>query len=396
MCEIKVLIAEDEDDQIELYLDAIGDFNNDNEKVKIVSEIVKTKDKAIEQLEKNYFDAVFIDLNLSPKSHSDDKPEGNELVGFIKKFMMYPVFVVTGKINDDIVEMSKNNSFIELHIKGEDDLTNRLLERVKKIYDTGITKVLGSQGTLNRHIHSIFWKHLSTTLNHWVDIEYSNCDIEKIISRYAITHLYEYMEENEGQEKIVYDPAEMYICPRVKSSIRPGDIVKKGNDKFLVLTPACTIAKKCDLFQLIKIVNLADNVDIVKIKNKVKDSNESITAIETSEKFSEDELLSLNEKNEKAIGSLKGLIGNYISNTKGDRFHFLPSFLDFKDSLIDFQDITTVSQEDISEYIGEMTISIYFFKDVQARFSAFYARQGSPDFDGKTLSKGIMERILAV
>jgi len=62
--------------------------------------------------------------------------------------------------------------------------------------------------------------------------------------------------------------------------------------------------------------------------------------------------------------------------------------------LVDFQDIITVSKDNINGYCGVATVSIHFFKDIQARFSAFYARQGSPDFDNKKLSQGIMEKIL--
>jgi len=53
-----------------------------------------------------------------------------------------------------------------------------------------------------------------------------------------------------------------------------------------------------------------------------------------------------------------------------------------------------VSKDNINGYCGVATVSIHFFKDIQARFSAFYARQGSPDFDNKKLSQGIMEKIL--
>ncbi|HIP11731.1 MAG TPA: response regulator [Lutibacter sp.] len=401
MDEIKIFIVEDEDDQIELYKDAIEEFNEESGTVKITPLIAKTKDEAIEGLRNNFFDAVFIDLNLSVESHGSDTPEGNDLVDSIQATMRYPVFVVTGKSNEHIVELDNDNIFIELHLKDEDDLTNNLLKRVKKIYDTGITKVLGARGHLNDYLHSIFWEHLSKTMEYWLSAECKNCDIEKAISRYTLTHLYEYMEEASGTERITYDPAEMYIYPRIKTSIRPGDIVDKDGSKYLVLTPACTISQQCENFQLIKIVSLDLNQSINDSKEKIETNTKKIedhTNIASADQKSnhEEELAKLIKAKENKINTFNSLIQSFVTNKKGERYHFLPRFLELEESLVDFQDITTVSKEDISEYHGKMTVSIYFFKDIQSRFSAFYARQGSPDFDKKKLSQEIMEKILAV
>lgn len=401
MNEIKIFIVEDEDSQIELYMDAIEEFNEEHTTVKIIPIISKNKAEAIQGLNNDFFDAVFIDLNLSVESHESDTPEGNELVDLIQTTMRYPVFVVTGKSNEHIAELSKDNTFIELHLKDEDELTNNLLKKVEKIYATGITKVLGARGHLNDYLHSIFWNHLSKTMDHWLSVECTNCDIEKAISRYTLTHLYEYMEEASGTERIIYDPAEMYICPRIKTSIRPGDIVDKDGSKYLVLTPACTISQQCENFQLIKIVSLDLNQSIKESKEKIETNTKQIedhtNIISADQKVNhEDELAKLIKAKEKKINNFNSLIQSFVTNKKGERYHFLPRFLELEESLVDFQDITTVSKEEISTYQGEMTVSIYFFKDIQSRFAAFYARQGSPDFDKKKLSQEIMEKILAV
>jgi len=399
MDDIKILIVEDEEDQLELYEDAITEFNDESTKFTLVPKIAKTKENAEAILETDFFDAAFIDLNLTAATVGEETAEGNDLVDLIMQDMRYPIFVVTGKANGHITELAEKNTFIKLHIKDEEELSNNLLKEVEKIYSTGITKVLGARGSLNDYLDKIFWNHLSLTMPHWLSIECDNCKIEKTISRYTLTHLYEYMEETEGTEKILYDSSEMYIFPRIKTTIRPGDIVTNGELKYLVLTPACTIAKKCEQFQLIKIVLLADNKDIVKSKENIEKAKTNIIQHKKKKDslgvdIYEDRLKKLVEVREKKINNLKGLIGNYISNTKGEGYHFLPKFLQFEESLVDFQDIITVSKDNINKYSGIATISIHFFKDIQARFSAFYARQGSPDFDNKKLSQGIMKKIL--
>ncbi|EMU6246077.1 hypothetical protein WOA06_001781, partial [Campylobacter jejuni] len=43
-----------------------------------------------------------------------------------------------------------------------------------------------------------------------------------------------------------------------------------------------------------------------------------------------------------------------------------------------FQDLISVKKEEISDYVRVASISYPFLKDIIARFSRYYARQGSP------------------
>ena len=71
-------------------------------------------------------------------------------------------------------------------------------------------------------------------------------------------------------------------------------------------------------------------------------------------------------------------------------YHWLPEAtflgrepLDFKGGFLDFRKLQSVEANDFNEAFGKPLIQISpsFVKDIVARFSAFYARQGQPDID---------------
>jgi len=433
MQEIKILIAEDEASALEIYNDAISDFNDENTDINIVKTICQTKEEALESIQNEYFDAAFIDLNLS-RTENDG---GIELIKAIQDNARYPIYIVSGQIQN--VEHDFNNKFISKHDKDTVD-TNELLLEIKKIYETGLTKVLGSKGILEKSLDDIFWNHLSESKEHWIEHSLNGDELEKIISRYTLTHLLEYLQINDDGTSIKnVDSSEMYIKPYIKDVLYPGTIVENDEKKYLVLSPACDLTQgNCDCVTLIKLtelfnldtfssiqtkiatvkeeiithegkkqelveeikdlidieslekygINLRDyqNVKNILIKNEIDRYEQEFNTKLGGTKFTEVrknivDSESVKKKLLKEEGKLKNLLRQFISNNKGDRYYFLPKFLDFKAKVIDFQDIQTVDITEIGRYKKIMNISLPFIKDIQSKFSSYYARQGSPDFD---------------
>ena len=61
--------------------------------------------------------------------------------------------------------------------------------------------------------------------------------------------------------------------------------------------------------------------------------------------------------------------------------------------LICFRKVSTCKKKDFSETFAaaEVQVAAPFVKDIVARFSAFYARQGQPDFDFDALLTDLTE-----
>lgn len=84
------------------------------------------------------------------------------------------------------------------------------------------------------------------------------------------------------------------------------------------------------------------------------------------------------DKLELAQTELKALIGNHYSN----KYHFLPKYNSIKSGLINFQKLKSVRVKDFNENFERIaSINSTFTKDIIARFSYYYSRQGSPDFN---------------
>lgn len=88
-----------------------------------------------------------------------------------------------------------------------------------------------------------------------------------------------------------------------------------------------------------------------------------------------------NPKNEQERKNTINTLETHIKNNK-ERYHFLPSYKDIPAGFIDFQTLKSLTEDEIREnYDRVATISPLFMRDIIARFSRYYARQGQPDLD---------------
>lgn len=450
MNRIKILIAEDTEADLEIYNDAIDDFNKSGLGHQIDKIICTNKVDALKKINDDYFDAAFIDLNLSKDLANDD---GKELIEVIMAKAKYPIYIVSGQISK--VDHDFNNKLISKHDKSSVN-TNELLLEINKIYTSGLTKILGSKGKLESSLREIFWNHFSESKDYWINHPSLNSgQLEQVISRYTLFHLLEYFQLDDiGNTVKAFDSSEMYIKPCIKTGLFPGSIVVYRDEKYLVLTPACDITQgNCECITLIKLNELLERSDLKDLKNKINLLDAKVSGIiSETEGYKNtlesngatkdiltafDSLLSVGiSKYEKEIFVLKltelkstieslpcrkiiikfidnyklqyiklmeiktnkknlqSLMHNYISNNNSTRYYFLPEFLDFQAKIIDFQDITTVDISQIGECSKIMDISTPFIKDIQAKFSSYYARQGSPDFDFNVISKNYTLKLL--
>ncbi len=405
MQEISILIVEDNEEQIDLYKTGIEEFNEERHGFKIVPVFERKFEAADSAIRSQYFDTAFIDLNLTGSS---GELQGKEIVKAIRENSRYPIYIVSGSIDEDMRTLAAENSFIEACDRDEFDTFKTLTEEVMPMYKSGITKVFGSKGLIEEALHKTFWEHLAPSKKYWLTHELNGkVDLEKIILRYALTHIQEYMEHNTDGQKVQYDPAEMYIKPAVKPKMHTGNIIKKEEEIFLVLSPACDIAKGCENFIIVKLFKLMGIEDIVSLKSKEPALK---TKFEEAESYlhnvwpqnpaeikdvafkAYDAKKDCQEKYEKAVNKTKDMIQKFVANNKGERYHFLPGFLDFEAHIADFQEIQTVKSTEVEEYTSGMTVSTSFLKDIQARFSSYYARQGSPDFNFKALATTYYEK----
>lgn len=357
MADISLLIIEDDQTQIDAYLDVIELFNKKIED-KFIPTICNDFESGSTAIKSPLFDAAIIDLKLS----ASDRLEGRDLVESIYQKIRIPVFIYSGSLSqiDDIQE----NALLRKIVRTES--LNDILKEIIKIYKTGLTRFLRPNGEIDQKLTEIFWQNLSTDIGAWIGHNNPNA-----LLRYIFSHFYESFDVNLDGDFEVYNPIEVYIKPPIKPNIHTGDLINYEGQPYIVLNPSCDI-----VYNYKKVGE--DKVEKVRKAEKMM----LILAKEFDYKT-----LCLNKK----TGTVdKGKITEFVNNSSF-RFHYLPPLDGNNGFLIDFQQIKTVDFTEKNDRI--CSISAPFIKDIISRFSNYYSRQGQPTFGQENIVKRLFEAV---
>jgi CheY-like chemotaxis protein len=369
MEELKILIVEDDKGKRDDYSRFIKAFNLEKTIYKIIEEFGVDKSDAIEKLKnpENKFDGAIVDLDLEGSGGTDSS--GNEVVKEIKENLRFPTFVITGTPQNLSKELNVPSAIFGVYERDDVDLDN-VFERFYEIKKTGILNLLNRNGRIEELIQNIFWNHISTSLNNWIaDKKRSATEKESSLLRYTILHMLEYLDEKN------YHPSEFYITKPIKENIYTGDIVRYDNDRYIVLTPSCDIVLRDDGIRNTKKILFCK---IKTLSSEVKNYN----LLESSTGKSND-----NRKR----------LDRYVNNNSSGNFHFIPKHNEIEAGLIDFQDKTSVDVNTVEQKLETQkcirlaTVSMPFLKDIISRYSNYYARQGSPDFDEDEIFESLFD-----
>lgn len=356
MEKLNLLIVEDDENVItnsyERSIDLYNRLESDKT-IEIIPIIKRSKKEALEILNdssQNFIGAI-VDLDLEQSGGNDSS--GNEIIKKIRNNLRFPVFVISGTTYNLDLELKNESSLFK--IKSRDDDFN-FIEEFIKIYKTGITKILNRHGSVDEFILKIFWNHVANSLDLWINDDTIDSEKkEKSLLRFILFHIQEHLELSTDSKFENYHTAETYIMPPIKKRVFTGDILinTENKEKFIVLTPSCDLAHD----------NKIDNILLAKIKP-------------------------LSDKNN--LNSNNSQIKDFIKN-KTNRYHFLPEYKSIPAGLIDFQDLMSVKKIILAEkYEVEAAVNSNFTKDILARFSYYYSRQGSPDFNFEKIFNNLL------
>ena len=344
---IKLLIVEDSEDELSACRDTIDVYQHNNQ---LCIDLVACHnvEEAFSKLNGS-FDGAIIDLRLGNKGN-----EGNEIVQAIKtQNIRIPIVILTGTPN----AVDKDFTYIKVFKKGEigSGYTN-LFDMFFEIYNTGLTRIMGSRGKIEQYLTQVFEKNLIPRLETWKKYgKDSTSRTEKALLRYTLNHMFQLLDEDEDN----YFPEEVYLHPPLADGIHTGSIVKDKDPKdasFIVLNPACDL--------------------VIRNNGEFKADRILLVEIEKQQGILEPEL-SVIKKPDKKKNKLKDIFGNNFT----DYLHWLPETDFFEGGFINFRYISTLSKEEFNQRFEEPAIQISpsYIKDIVARFSGFYARQGQPD-----------------
>jgi len=355
MCKFKLLIVEDNEEELDLYRTTITRYEIEKgREIEIVES--KTLEDALKQLD-NSFDGVIIDLKLGPKEY-----EGNKVGQEIHTKYRIPVAILTGTPENTDLDLRE---IIKVYRKGESGL-DEILNDLIQIYDTGLTKIFGGRGHIENTMNKVFWENILPQLDSWKSYVKNGNQTEKALLRFTINHLLELLNNNSD---ICY-PEEMYISPVISDNIRTGSIVsnRETDKKYIVMSPACDLV--CHNNGNFK----TDRILLCEIEDYNPVTDIALNGITSTDK-----------KKKKLKEFLKNNYANY--------YHWLPSTSAFSGGFINFRWTIALDKTNFEAKFNlpQVQISSHFIKDVVSRFSSFYARQGQPDFDFDLISSQMIQ-----
>lgn len=355
--QINIFVVEDDDGMYENYEDTAREISEDGFEVRLFRE--STASNAKQALLSKEFDGAIVDLNLSRTS--PDEASGNEVLHEIVDKHRFPVFVVSGNLqNVDPKIRDRSSEFLKFFER--ETSNNDIFDGLIRIYNTGITKILGGRGTIEKSLSEIFWVHLACDFGVWPD---PSINRERSLLRYTISHLTEYLDIPDGDNRF-YHEAEFYIKPPIKDIIATGDLIEIDEKRYINLSPACDVA-----------IRYSDggepviNAERIVLAPVISVDEASFTSAGIIKKD--------------ANSSQKKAALEDIVKGKRERFSFLPGYGDISPSAIDFQNIHTYSFDEVRAAKRIATVAGVFLKDIQSKFSAYYGRQGQPDLNKKDL-----------
>ena len=343
---IKILLIEDEKDQQDIFKDAVKVINS-KKGLTVEYEIANNVQEAIDKLDWS-FDGAIIDLKLG-----GDEEGGNEIVFQLgESLTRIPVIFVTA-FPDSVTE---NPSVISTRSRDQGTYESDL-QLFQEICDTGLTRIMGGRGVIEKNLSKVFLENLLPQMETWVSYGKEDSErTEKAFLRHTLNHLSQLLEEGGDS----FFPEEVYLYPPLSDRITTGSIVNLEDKWFVILSPACDLVPRNGRgfkTDRILLVEIEDKRHITKSKRK---------------------------------GEFKKI----LNNNHTLYFHWLPETKFFEGGFLNFRKLKTLDATDLSEVKPRIQISPSFVKDIVARFSSFYARQGQPEIEcDETIERILTETV---
>jgi hypothetical protein len=358
---LNILFVEDDD---KLRPDLIKIFNNSNiAGHTIIAHEAETFEKGIELIKSNDYDLAILDL------YRGDPKEGNEKMGLevlkeIQANEFIPVIFYSGLTNY-LVDLA--SQIIGVVNKG--DGIEKLQAEIERIFKSNIGLI---KGKIHEHIQAAlkdyFWEIVDKHKDIFGQVKDDISLGYLLLRRLSNSLSKENIKILLGDDKIDPDkahPMEYYIFPTPVGEYEAGEILKKDNEVFIILTPSCDFiensqskrARKVGWVLLAHAIRLRETQEYSRFK-----SNPG-----------------------KHLDSLKKL----IETRKGDRYFFLPGTPFLENLVVDFQEKQMALYENLSQFTRIARLDEPFAQSLVASFIRYYNRIGFPDIDADYIIRNL-------
>lgn len=367
-----VLCVDDEAERAEEvrdYLDgeSVGDHGI------LCIEVRTSFEEGLRALDRCHYDAVILDVRHGDPRHAPDGEEaGRRVLMEIQSRRFLPVVFYTGlpgavgDLQSPLIRIVEKTAGLE-----------RLLEEVLDVFEGGLPAVnralvLGLERVQRDYLWSVgpTWQSDDARRNSGELLYVLSRRLAASMSGPMITELAQAVGSREPSGGDSRHPAQLYIAPPVTVDPHPGEIVRRttpqGAEHLIILTPACDLVQgRADFVLLARCLPLTDQEEY-KAWAQVDVPSQAVK---------------------------KRLTALLCNNRTGERerYRYLPSAFEVPDLIIDFQQLETVENAALSNFVRVAALDAPFAQAMLAQFVRYFGRVGTPDLD----IDGITERLQA-
>lgn len=383
---IRLLLVEDNVDEQEEWQRTIRRQNvQAGDKAATVYEltIAPTLQVARSEIESREFDAAIVDLRLaSPGEDSMDR-SGNDIIELLLKSELAAIAMFTGEPTGAVVPgYAKAQVKVFTKGGGEGEGTEAVLKWL--IAESPmITCVRNAQKEIKQEMARFFVRSVWPRWSNWLDDpEAANKEfLATAMARHITSHVYASLLDKFNQRA---HSEEWYVVPPIHSSLRTGDIVRRGDGVLeIVVTPRCDLATGKR-----KAIQLAEIEDVSADWNRLNDAMGKASA----------EIIGLQQGNhavpdsvQKKFDQAKNKQHAFTQHRSTNSLHFLPQMkLSAVERvgpfMIRFDLIRSISPDgDEAKKLVEATTRIAsvaseFLPSMVERLGTFFSRIGTPDY----------------
>lgn len=361
---IKILLLEDDQgevDALKATAERLGEEKNIQTDFVVFSSL--TAD-IYEELVKEHFDFLVVDLSLS--GDDVDHFSWNDFIDIVFKKFHIPIIINSWNPDPNIPE---ENSLVKLFNKSNS--SDELFSYIFNVYKTGITKVFWRNWPINSTLTDLIYRGELPDIQKWVSNSPTTFNSEESLARYILSHL----ESRLSNDYKNFHTEEVYL--KVKTE-------ENGNDQGVELK-TWRIVKPIDSDELYVIINPACDIANGKFVNII-----CLHIDPLPEAFKNQDFISnINDYLNNGRTNKKEKIENYIKNQTGDFSIILPKTSLCEGGRINFKKIKSLDHSQISQtkpwllcwYKAVCDIAPLFVKDIISKFSSYYARQWTPDYE---------------
>lgn len=233
VAKISVVLVEDEKGNIDAWNDHVAMHNADSKKIgfEVSTIVAKSAAEARQALVENRADAIVVDLRLRTAGSAAPNDHGNDVVRYAHGAHPVAIAVYTGQSQEAEVQ---NFPQVEVFDRGDGlvpvfDWLGRQCDMLQHLKEM--------RASVESETARVFFSSVWPRWSKWT--AQRGAVIKPMLFRHVVAHIHDnLMSANDG----VAHPEETYFVPPIKSRVDTGDIVKDGEDLWIVVTPRCDLA----------------------------------------------------------------------------------------------------------------------------------------------------------